>query len=521
MKKYYEILGLNEDATLEEVNDSFTRLSAMLYNARKNGEISRADYATRFDELEAARDAIVSAAKKEAEEAALVAEIEKNVKKEADKAVKEAKEEEKKKEEETGKKKEEETGTKKATETKTVVKQSKVEKETGAKKSGLGWKIAAVVLTGLLIIGAVKGCQDSKKDRSTGAYVTGRPAVTETIDETKTGQEETIPTTTQTPEATETQETQTQETQTPEDYSNREYVVDLGSVQDETLVRARAQELADQLNAAGIVCPRTGLPYEVDQLVQLIQFVNGVYIPDTQEEIDILYFDALDLSTAQMNTQYYMDHINYAMGMDDVLGRINSENNVTHVTFSEAFVGYNGNGAYPLIQWIEQKRIQAYSTTDRAEKDRIMYEVFQVLADLMKGNGCTITIYDGKEAKEGIEYTFTADQVLANPSAAFFLMGEAKQILMNCGYVDATWTVYNRNNTNGVDENGQPILVPDTVSQMEIQEYYNNGCYDSYQQAIDENYPDGKTFAQITQMKIEALALNNFEMGHNGKSLGK
>ena len=50
MKKYYEILGLNEDATLEEVNDSFTRLSARLYNARKNGEISRADYATKYDQ---------------------------------------------------------------------------------------------------------------------------------------------------------------------------------------------------------------------------------------------------------------------------------------------------------------------------------------------------------------------------------------------------------------------------------------------------------------------------------------
>jgi len=521
MKKYYETLRVSEDATLEEVSKAFKVITEEAHTDYMDGKIDMHESARRYDEAEIAMRAIFEHKQKKAAEYVAAVETKEPKKEEPKKEepkvsavvvpVVEPKKEEPKKEEP---KKEEPV---KAKETVSYVKTDTTEQKTGAKKSGTGWKIATFVLAGLLLVGSLKCCHDKGCfNKGTGADVTGRPAITETLEDPSKATEEEQQTEAPTSETPDSKETETQE-----DYSDKEYIVDLGSVQDETLVRARATELVDQLNAAGIVCPRTTLPYDVDQVVQLIQFINGVYIPDTQEEIDILYFDALDLSTAQMNTQYYMDHINYAMGMDDVLGRINAETNVTHVTFGEAFVGYNSNGTYPLVQWMEQKRIQAYSTTDREEKNRIMYEVFQVLADLMKGNGCTITIYDGKEAKEGIEYTFTADQVLANPATAFFIMGEAKQVLMNCEYVDQTWTVYNRNNTDGVDQNGQPILVPDTVSQMEIEMYYNNGCYDSYQQAIDENYADGKTFAQITQMKIEAEALNNFEMGHNGKSLGK
>ena len=62
-----------------------------------------------------------------------------------------------------------------------------------------------------------------------------------------------------------------------------------------------------------------------------------------------------------------------------------------------------------------------------------------------------------------------------------------------------------------------------------MEEYYNNGCYDSISQfkdeintqEIDQLWPDGKTFAQITQMKIEGEALNNFVMSNDGVKLTK
>ena len=509
MKKYYEILGLNEDATLEEVNDSFTRLSARLYNARKNGEISRADYATKYDELETARDMILAAAKKEAEEAALFAEVERNVKKEADKAVKEAKEAEVKKE---GVK----TGTTAATQTKTVVKQSKVEKETGAKKSGRGWKIAAAVLAVLLIIGAVKGCQDSKKDKSTGAYVTGRPAVTETIDETKTGQEETIPETTQTPEATEAPEA----TETQEDYSNREYVVDYGDVMDDTLVMARAQELADQLYAAGIVNPRTAAPWDTEYLFQLIKYANGVYVPETMEEIDILHLDLLNLVMSPLSVPQYGDHIGYANGADQLLPSLDPLNpNPGEFQFGTAFAEYGQNGVYPLVQWLQQKRYEIFRATDRETIIAIYSEVGQVMADLMKGDGCTITVYDGKDAKEGITYHFTSEQVLANHSSALLVTSEAQMILANKwqrtladGSIDAApsyWEVAKRS---------MPADWRDKVSLDEIIIWINNGCDE---QLIDQVLPGGQTFGQRIQGDMEGMAQNNYAMNHEGKALGK
>ena len=523
MKKFYEILGLNEDATLEEVNDAFTRISAELYHARKDGKISRAEYVERYDAAELAHDSIIEAAKKKAAEAAMMADIEKAVQKKADELVEEGK-------------KEQATGAvvtkgvpvdfddqEKGKDTSVVI------KDTGAQKSGKGWKIAtgvlAVALAAVVALSAFKSCGNQNKN--TGAYLTGRPAITDTItdtpDRTVTDQTETQTQTT----------TGTQETETPaqreevQDYSGTEYVVDLGDVENDTLVRARATELVDQMNAAGIVNPATNVAYTVDEIFTLIKYSNGVYTPSSLEEIDVLHLEILNLFISPLNTDDYLYHVVFASGNDDFNSLLNS--NPNHVGFAEAFTAYGQNGVYPLVQWMQQKRFQIYSSTNREEINAIYREVGQVMADLMKGNGCTITLTTGKE-KEGITYTFTSEQVLANHSSALLITTEAQLIFANhyeirnelnevVDEVPQTWEVYNKFNSDGVDEFGNPIINPDIVTYDEINAWINNGC--DYEWGIESVLIGGQTFGQRIQSDMEGMAQNNYYMNTENKTLGK
>lgn len=494
MKKYYETLGLNEDATLEEVNNAFSRISMELYNQRISGKINAAEYKDRFEEIELAHSTIVEHAKAVAAEKAKAVVVET-----------------------TEEKKESTKKDQKVVVTEKTKEQPKVEEN--EKDPARGWRIATGVVTVALIIslfaGGLKGC--SKLAEETGAYITGRPAATETLNDDPTKTEET-----QAEEPT-VQETPAEETTTQEDYSDRQVVVDLGDVEDDTLVRARAQELTDQLSAAGIVDPNTTVPYTVDQIFALIKYANGVYTPETMEEIDVLHLNLLNLLISPINTDDYLYHVVFANGDDSFNNLLNS--NPTHVTFGEAFAAYGENGIYPLVQWFEQKRMEIYSATDRETVNAIYREVGQVMADLMKGNGCTITLYDGKDAKEGIEYHFTSEQVLSQHSSAMIITTEFQLIMANhyekrngvgeiVDEVPQTWEVYNKLNADGVDDNGQPIINPDIVTYDEMNAWVNNGC--DYEWEIDSVLINGQTFGQRIQGDMEGMAQNNYAMTHDG-----
>ena len=86
--------------------------------------------------------------------------------------------------------------------------------------------------------------------------------------------------------------------------------------------------------------------------------------------------------------------------------------------------------------------------------------------------------------------------------------------------VPQIWEVYNRLNTDGVDEFGQPIINPDMVSYDEMNDWLNNGCNPDWE--IEQAVPgDGQTFGQRVQGTIEGMALNNFYMYSQGMSLNK
>lgn len=290
-----------------------------------------------------------------------------------------------------------------------------------------------------------------------------------------------------------------------------------GDIMDDALVTQRATSLVSELNAMNIINPVTCVPYTVDECVGLIKYANGVYVPATIEEIDVMHLNLLNLFISPLNTDPYLFHVVYASGNDDFKDMaVEAATQVKSVDFGEAFCEYGQNGVYPLTRWMQEKREAIYATTDRETINKIYVEVGQVMADIMKGNGCTITIEENGSEKT---YKFTSEQILANHASAMLLTIDAQLIFANKYEVrdandkvvdssQTVWLVYNK--FNG-DE-------PDQVSLDEIEAWINNGC--DYEWGIEDVLINGQTFGQRIQGDMEGMAQNNFAM-YSGKSLTK
>jgi len=135
------------------------------------------------------------------------------------------------------------------------------------------------------------------------------------------------------------------------------------------------------------------------------------------------------------------------------------------------------------------------------------------MADIMKGNGCTIYV-------DKTEYHFTSEQILANPASALLLTTDAQLVFANSlpGLVNTHWNVENKFLSDAEY---------DVVSYDEINAWINNGC--DYEWGIDQAVTeensygetvlmDGQTFGQRIQGNLEGMAQNNLEM-NKGKSL--
>ena len=462
LKRLYEILGLKKDATYEEIEEAYNDKMTELYIERNTGKITRDEFNELFDELNYAHDTLVD----EFEEVL------------------------------------------------------DGEEEPTRKRSGLGVKIVAGAVAAAVAVSIFAGTYALTKRNSNAE---SNQVGYETSAEKDTPESQTP---SQEPEQSQEQgesqsegqgaEGQEQEGQEPEE-KNIPAAVQYGSIKDSALVQERATALANELKAMNIINPTSGSLYSVEEITTLILYANGVYTPETMEEIDVLHLNLLNLLISPLNTDEYLYHVVYATGNDDFKDMaVEAATNVKPINFAGAFAEYEQNGVYPLTQWMQQKREQIYSTTDREEINKIYAEVGQVMADIMKGNGCTITIY---EDKQEYTYTFTSEQILANHASAMLLTIDAQLIFANhyevrdennkvIASTQTSWEVYNK--FLG-DE-------PDHVSLDEIQAWINNGC--DYEWGIEDVLIDGQTFGQRIQGDMEGMALNNYTM-NSGQTLTK
>ncbi|MDE5888528.1 MAG: J domain-containing protein [Bacilli bacterium] len=467
-KRLYEIIGVKKDATIEEIEEAYNDRMTELYIEKNCGKITRDEFNEAFDELNNAHDILVNA----------YDEYEEDLE----------------------------------------------DEEPTRRRGGLGKKIIAGAVAAAVAVSIFAGAYAfTKRNSNAESNQVGYETSSE-----KDNPESQNPDQSQGQEQSQDQGQSQEEGQTEGQEQGQEQgqengvknipaAVQYGSIKDGALVQERATALVNELKAMNIVNPTSGSLYTVEEITALILYANGVYTPETMEEIDVLHLNLLNLLISPLNTDEYLYHVVYATGNDDFKDMaVEAATNVKPIDFASAFAEYEQNGVYPLTQWMQQKREQIYSTTDREEINRIYVEVGQVMADIMKGNGCTITIY---EDKQEYTYTFTSEQILANHASAMLLTIDAQLIFANhyevrdendkvIASTQTSWEVYNK--FLG-DE-------PDHVSLDEIQAWINNGC--DYEWGIEDVLIDGQTFGQRIQGDMEGMAQNNYAMSGN-KSLTK
>lgn len=445
---YYDILNIQTDATSDEIKVALENYENQLYEDRINDKISAQEFNDLIDEFEEIKKVLLND----------------DLRQEYDKKFA------KRKRQNAGK---------------------------GKKKTGA---VVAGAVAASLIVAALIGTNADKIStlfRSTGGDVTVSQDVNQENNDYTSGN-------TSTGETAEAEDNIEVLEETPEP-------INYGDINDDALVTERATTLVNQLNDMGIVNPSTGTAYTVEEIKTLILYINGVYTPTTLEEIDVLHLNLLNLLISPLNVDPYLYHVVYASGNDDFKDMVNPEA-IKPIDFGSALAEYGTNGVYPLTEWIQQKREDIFKATDRETINSIYVEVGQVMADIMKGNGCTIKVDD-------VEYTYTSEQILANHASAMLLTTEAQLIFANhyevrdindnvIDSVQTTWEVYNK--FNG-DE-------PDHVTLDEIQAWINNGC--DYEWGIDDVLINGQTFGQRIQGDLEGMAQNNYAMSA-GKTLSK
>ena len=445
---YYDILNIQTDATSDEIKVALENYENQLYEDRINDKISAQEFNDLIDEFEEIKKVLLND----------------DLRQEYDKKFA------KRKRQNTGK---------------------------GKKKTGA---VVAGAVAASLIVAALIGTNADKIStlfRSTGGDVTVSQDVNQENNDYTSGN-------TSTGETAEAENNIEVLEETPEP-------INYGDINDDALVTERATTLVNQLNDMGIVNPSTVTAYTVEEIKTLILYINGVYTPTTLEEIDVLHLNLLNLLISPLNVDPYLYHVVYASGNDDFKDMVNPEA-IKPIDFGSALAEYGTNGVYPLTEWIQQKREDIFKATDRETINSIYVEVGQVMADIMKGNGCTIKVDD-------VEYTYTSEQILANHASAMLLTTEAQLIFANhyevrdindnvIDSVQTTWEVYNK--FNG-DE-------PDHVTLDEIQAWINNGC--DYEWGIDDVLINGQTFGQRIQGDLEGMAQNNYAMSA-GKTLSK
>ena len=392
-KDYYEILGVDSNASTKQIWKAYHKMSDKLMKqseaAATKEEKERIGKVLEF--VNHIKDVLTNEDAREAYDMLRESNLPENTVIEVDVPESAAPEDEDDKDDEDekgtdGKDDEPEDDEMPKTKHGTVQKVKKVEDDEKSKKSsdlgkGILTGVGITALITAIIISAYscgKKQGENSKEQTSNLYTTeatigsnDQPTTTPAVEDQTTTTSENEQTTEVAPEVTRAAE-----------YAN---------IEDPDVVEERATALYNELNNAGIINPTTGAAWTKDEIADLILFANGYYIPTSNEDIDQKYLDILNLFISQLNTDQYLYHVVYASGDDSF--RTNAEDcESVEVDFATAFAQYGNNGVYVLNEWMQQKKNAIYATTSREEMVAIYNEVGQVMADIMKGNGCTIYI---------------------------------------------------------------------------------------------------------------------------------
>lgn len=159
-----------------------------------------------------------------------------------------------------------------------------------------------------------------------------------------------------------------------------------GSITNNEDVTNKAQQLLNAFNSAKIINIGTGLPYEIEELKNLILFMNGAYVPESEQDIHNMYTKYIEFLASPVNTDAFLYYANYVGGEESFKPII--EENARNPIYLDIVQATCFEKSYGMeyAQWLQNQYFKLIYTTDKIASNQIYNEVWQSFAEIMQGN---------------------------------------------------------------------------------------------------------------------------------------
>ena len=269
----------------------------------------------------------------------------------------------------------------------------------------------------------------------------------------------------------------------------------------ETIVTEKAEQLQTSLNNAGLVNIKTGLPYEKEELKNIIQYMNGLYIPKSEQDIYDMYTAYIDFVCTLACSEDLCYQINYAGGEKSFKEHIEERaKNPMFIDFVEA-ANLNDSYGIEYAKWLQDKFYTMLYTTDPKTYNALYNEVWQSFADIIVGNGATFTL-------DGETYKVTEDALLTkgNTGVASLVTLYLSNLQQPNKQVAINKKFYVKQQYLSANESEQDTYI--TIDQMI--NYINPYCeIENASDKVTKPY-NGQTWGERLQSNMKAIAYEQF-----------
>lgn len=173
---------------------------------------------------------------------------------------------------------------------------------------------------------------------------------------------------------------------------------DLGDPFNKEEVKKRANSLKEILDQNGIINIGTNDSYSEDELIALIQFMNGAYEPSSELDVSNMVTNYLNFVCGIGNCEHIIYGVNY-QGGEDSFKPLLEEQNQTFKPFNIVDTMLMGKSkAKPYLLWLESNFNKMCTSTDREQTEKCFNASIQSLAEIASGSGYTL---------DGVTYRMT------------------------------------------------------------------------------------------------------------------
>ena len=168
-------------------------------------------------------------------------------------------------------------------------------------------------------------------------------------------------------------------------------IVNFGDATDEKVVEEKAKEITNYLVKMDIRNGYTQQPYTVEEVKEIILYMNGAFIPENEAQAYSIVDKQLSLTAALLSTPVAIDMVNYMANSDVITEEMVKEdiNNYPTTNLVDMFL-LGDSYCYPYLNWLNSKYNKLITTTDREEFKKIHGEIAMSLAEVCYGDGYKI-----------------------------------------------------------------------------------------------------------------------------------